>query len=246
METNKLTPQEIAWLKEAFRRYMMNAADVMDRLGGDTPDLWDNLADDFALLTRLMRSGRIGVEDRVPLMEDLRRRRRMLLVHNPLTEPLQQEADFIAGFLKRLSQMDWEALGIPDAPHDPYEYWRSFRITEAQASIVLKQAGVAVSHTEGLQVGSQITLTQEGGDGKRREITVRVARAFAPMITTWEAGRPQLGLMFEGIVAETDPGQDDEIFGLLFLFGRGVVLNASPDSDYVYHLIRKGVLPELE
>ncbi len=248
-----LHSEELSWLANTLQRNVVRDAKLLKDLKGDElTSCLKIFADEVAILNRLLTSKIVRVEDRIDLVLIVRHERKILLTsRHKLSEAefdaLRPNVDFIDGFLKRLSRVDWEALGIPDATYDPSWYWRSFRITEAEAIGMFSMRRFMATYPEpyeSLGVGSVVTFTTEPeADNPYSKIVVVRITKICPCELKWEENG-QSGKMFEGEVTSepSDKEGGDEAFGFIFPSGHATFEDSNPDSNYTDRFIRAGTI----
>ncbi len=246
-----LLANELAWIVMALKRYIQRGAKQLEEAEVaevKLVELLKSFGEEVAFLNALLAAKAVRVEDRMGLVETLRYERRLLSPMWAQEVEKRSEIDFIDTFLKRLSHIDWESMGIPDVPYDPIEIYRSFRITEAEVGVVLRMAsnvGTYAETYESLAIGSTVTCTLEeddSGEPSSRVILIRITR-ICPCESRWSENDPS-GKMFEGdIVSEpSEKFGGDEAFGFLFPDGHTVFMDSSPDSDLTERYIRAGLV----
>lgn len=244
-----LLSDELGWIAMSFKRHIMRGARQLHEtevMGGDLVELLKSFGEEVVILNTLLESNEVRVEDRLGLVLTLRYERGLLL---PI-ESASQEVDFIDAFLRRLSRIDWESMGIPDTPYDSCRVYRSFRITEAEAMLAIQvypNTGIYTQAYESLTVGSTVTCTLEDDDGgpSSRIISICITR-ICSCEARWDEDGPS-GKMFEGdIIGEpSDKSGGDEAFGFLFPDNHTIFVDSSPDSEYTDRMIRAAMwLPQ--
>lgn len=250
--TAALLPDELAWVAMALKRHIMRSAEQLgktDVTEGELAKRLKSFGREAVLLSTLLAVKAVRVEDRVGLVLALRYERGLLQPRWAKEKEAISEINFINAFLKRLSRIDWESMGIPDTPYDPREMYGSFRITEAEACAAFFMTRIEGTCTyaesfESLAVGSTVTCMVDDEDGEpgARTISIRIAR-ICRCESQWSEDEPG-GKMFEGDIISEPSNKDsgDEAFGFLFPGGNTVFVDSNPDSDYVDRLIYAAVV----
>lgn len=239
-ETNDLQESELAWLKESLIRFIGRTARWFAqhrRLadGGVKDAFLKASIERIAFYWRLLEGKRVLPEDRVSLLPILRYERRMLPSEGG-DEGRHQEKDLINGFLRRLSKIDWEALGLPDNPYQPTQIWGSFRLNEAEIGIAAGRLGFEAQFTEdygSLVRGARICAVATDEGGSQTAYSIQLLRVHDAS----GAYEPVPGKIFEGVIEDDTDQPDREVFGLLLSDGEAFLVVSSPDSEQVHSCI---------
>lgn len=250
MESNALLASELAWLNALLRRFP----------GKDPADLGEVTAASSLIIGKqppatalpvwvmgLLRQRNIGVDDRVRLMLTLRRERERLIEGDMPSSAIDPELKFINGFLRRLSRIDWDALGAVRAPYDPLRHFGSFRRTEAETLLAVELAGNVGTYAQTLEVwcaGSTVNITYLATSDESppsRTYDIQLLRMH-PCTITWDHNDAQ-AMLFEGTITNEPAGNDggDQAFGFLFPQGNACFVDSDPDSVYTEALIKRAL-----